>query len=375
MRGLQLAIESNRNPSRPAMETREKALVLCFPSAVWSPATFDITYACTFWFLKRGVAPPASAVRRFRLARRRQFHRRGAHGAPWPRAPLLHRHVDGGDVLPVRAALVGAVAKTVGVRSAVRCAALRDHELHRRPLSAANPGSRDLVWVLLSIAVHAFLIGTPCALFGTPRDDRGASKRLAVGVCCAAGMTSIHLPPCQRCGANSPGGVLLSALRHGSPCTGRVWPTLATPTGAPVEVRPDAAEAQLAALRRATMGQYEILVEIGRGGMATVYLAHDIGSTQGRHQGARAALLLMGEGMVERFKREARTAAALSHPHIIPIYAVRDSEHVLYFVMKHVQGRSVDHVIRDVGPLPGSDDAGHPRTGRRRISVTRTAMA
>jgi len=33
------------------------------------------------------------------------------------------------------------------------------------PLSAANPGSRDLVWVLLSIAVHAFLIGTPCALF------------------------------------------------------------------------------------------------------------------------------------------------------------------------------------------------------------------
>jgi len=63
-------------------------------------------------------------------------------------------------------------------------------------------------------------------------------------------------------------------------------------------------------------------------------------------------LLLMGEGMVERFKREARTAAALSHPHIIPIYAVKDSEHVLYFVMKHVQGRSVDHVIRDVGPLP-----------------------
>ena len=33
------------------------------------------------------------------------------------------------------------------------------------PLSAANPGSRDLVWVVLSIAVHAFLIGTPCAIF------------------------------------------------------------------------------------------------------------------------------------------------------------------------------------------------------------------
>jgi hypothetical protein len=33
------------------------------------------------------------------------------------------------------------------------------------PFSAANPGSRDLTWVLLSVAVHAFLIGTPCALF------------------------------------------------------------------------------------------------------------------------------------------------------------------------------------------------------------------
>src|SRR5439155_1162473 len=46
------------------------------------------------------------------------------------------------------------------------------------------------------------------------------------------------------------------------------------------------------------------------------------------------------------------TAAALSHPHIIPIYAVKEGEHVLYFVMKYVQGRPLDSVIRDVGPLP-----------------------
>src|SRR5881394_3137662 len=56
--------------------------------------------------------------------------------------------------------------------------------------------------------------------------------------------------------------------------------------------------------------------------------------------------------MVERFKREARTAAALSHPHIIPIYAVKESQDVLYFVMKYVRGRALDAVIRDVGPLP-----------------------
>jgi len=128
---------------------------------------------------------------------------------------------------------------------------------------------------------------------------------------------------------------------------------LATPTGANIEVRSDAAEAQLAALRRATLGQYEILVEVGRGGMATVYLAHDLALDRKVAIKVLApALLLMGEGMVERFKREARTAAALSHPHIIPIYAVKESDQILYFVMKHVQGRSLDHVVRDVGPLP-----------------------
>src|SRR5207244_5887393 len=47
-----------------------------------------------------------------------------------------------------------------------------------------------------------------------------------------------------------------------------------------------------------------------------------------------------------------RALPALSHPHIIPIYAVKESEHVLYFVMKYVQGRALDTVIRDVGTLP-----------------------
>lgn len=111
--------------------------------------------------------------------------------------------------------------------------------------------------------------------------------------------------------------------------------------------------AQLEALRQATLGEYEIVAELGRGGMATVYLGHDLALDRRVAIKVLApALLLMGEGMVERFKREARTAAALSHPHIIPIYAVKESEHVLYFVMKYVRGRPLDHVIRDVGPLP-----------------------
>src|SRR6266566_1082456 len=106
-------------------------------------------------------------------------------------------------------------------------------------------------------------------------------------------------------------------------------------------------------LRKATLGEYEIQAELGHGGMATVYLAHDLALDRKVAIKVLApALLLMGEGMGERFKREARTAAALSHPHIIPIYAVKESQDVLYFVMKYVRGRALDAVIRDVGPLP-----------------------
>src|SRR2546422_2506164 len=72
-----------------------------------------------------------------------------------------------------------------------------------------------------------------------------------------------------------------------------------------------------------TLFRSEVLGELGHGGMATVYLAHDLALDRSVAIKVLApALLAMGEGMVERFKREARTAAALSHPHIIPIYAV-----------------------------------------------------
>src|SRR2546422_1293540 len=157
---------------------------------------------------------------------------------------------------------------------------------------------------------------------------------------------------CARCGTSLAPGAYF-CLRCGTSVpltTGGAGATVAPPVRRPL---PAQHNAQLEALRKATLGEYEVLVELGRGGMATVYLAHDLALDRKVAIKVLApALLLMGEGMVERFKREARTAAALSHPHIIPIYAVRDSEHVLYFVMKHVQGRSVDHVIRDVGPLP-----------------------
>src|SRR6266581_849923 len=156
---------------------------------------------------------------------------------------------------------------------------------------------------------------------------------------------------CPQCGAAiGPGVFFCPRCGTGIPVPEGARTTLAAPPGP----RPDGGRnAQLDALREAALGEYEVLAELGRGGMATVYLAHDLALDRKVAIKVLApALLLMGEGMVERFKREARTAAALSHPHIIPIYAVKESEHVLYFVMKYVQGRALDTVIRDVGTLP-----------------------
>src|ERR1041385_5733974 len=157
---------------------------------------------------------------------------------------------------------------------------------------------------------------------------------------------------CTRCGASVPEATSVCP-RCGAAIPVEARGPATAVSAARAGSKDMAGDALLDALRQATLGEYEILSELGRGGMASVYLAHDIALDRKVAIKVLApALLLMGEGMVERFKREARTAAALSHPHIIPIYAVKESEHVLYFVMKYVQGRALDTVIRDVGTLP-----------------------
>ncbi len=155
---------------------------------------------------------------------------------------------------------------------------------------------------------------------------------------------------CARCGTNLGPGALFCPRCGTSIPVARGDAVQTIPIGPPPA---DARATMTDALRQATLGEYEILAELGHGGMATVYLAHDIALDRKVAIKVLApALLLMGEGMVERFKREARTAAALSHPHIIPIFAVKQSEHIMYFVMKYVQGRPLDAVVHDVGRLP-----------------------
>jgi len=109
---------------------------------------------------------------------------------------------------------------------------------------------------------------------------------------------------------------------------------------------------ELELLRATTLGEYEILGELGRGGMATVYAAHDIALDRRVAIKVIAPSLGASPALVERFRREARTAASLSHPNIIPIYSVRHADRLLYFVMKHVDGRPLDSILRETGALP-----------------------
>ncbi len=108
----------------------------------------------------------------------------------------------------------------------------------------------------------------------------------------------------------------------------------------------------LQVLRQATLGEYEIVQEIGQGGMATVYMAHEIALDRKVAIKVMSPQYVHGAEMIARFKREARTAAGLTHPHIIPIYAVRESQQLLYFIMKFIRGRALDQILRDAGPLP-----------------------
>jgi serine/threonine protein kinase len=110
----------------------------------------------------------------------------------------------------------------------------------------------------------------------------------------------------------------------------------------------------LGRLRTAVAGQYEITGRLGRGGMGAVYLASDVALDR------RVAIKVMLPDLnardkhAERFRQEARTGAALSHPNIVPVYAVSERDDLLYFVMKYVEGRSLEGILKDAGRLPPS---------------------
>ena len=101
-------------------------------------------------------------------------------------------------------------------------------------------------------------------------------------------------------------------------------------------------------------GRYRIEREIGRGGMATVFVAHDI-----RHDRQVALKFIHAEvadrQATERFRREIALLAGLQHPNILPLYDSGESDGALYYVMPHIAGESLRGRISREKQLPVSD--------------------
>jgi eukaryotic-like serine/threonine-protein kinase len=101
-------------------------------------------------------------------------------------------------------------------------------------------------------------------------------------------------------------------------------------------------------------GRYRIVRKLGSGGMANVYLAED------QELGRRVAIKILNDRhagddqFVERFRREAKNAAALSHPNIVSIYDRGEAEGTYYIAMEYLEGRSLKELIVARGPAPTS---------------------
>jgi len=99
-------------------------------------------------------------------------------------------------------------------------------------------------------------------------------------------------------------------------------------------------------------GRYRIIRKLGAGGMADVYLAED------QELGRRVAIKILNDrhaaddSFIERFRREAKNAAGLSHPNIVSIYDRGEAEGTYYIAMEFLDGRSLKELIVGRGPAP-----------------------
>src|SRR5512134_2078245 len=128
---------------------------------------------------------------------------------------------------------------------------------------------------------------------------------------------------------------------------------------------------ELLDLQAALAGEYSLQRELGRGGMGVVYLARDVQLDRDVAIKVLPAHLASDAAARERFLREARMAARLSHPHIVPIHRVGEvtsppaagaaagareaGSRFVFFVMSYVEGETLGERLRTRGPLPPAE--------------------
>jgi serine/threonine protein kinase len=156
---------------------------------------------------------------------------------------------------------------------------------------------------------------------------------------------------CRNCGTGLPDGAAFCAnCGHSTTAPGTQSVATATDSG---EAVVDTRGEQLLTMVKAELGKdYRIEKEVGRGGMAVVYRAVEVALDR------TVAIKVVppdsaNVGQVaERFKREAKLAASLDHPNIIPVYRVGQAGPLHFMAMKFVEGRAVDAIIEQQGALP-----------------------
>ena len=99
------------------------------------------------------------------------------------------------------------------------------------------------------------------------------------------------------------------------------------------------------------IASYRIEREIGRGGMAVVYRARDLRLDRTVALKLLAPELARNDTFRNRFSHESRVAAAIDHPHIVPVFEAGETDGVLYIAMRYVEGSDLRHLLDRQGPL------------------------
>lgn len=105
-------------------------------------------------------------------------------------------------------------------------------------------------------------------------------------------------------------------------------------------------------LRGKQIAGYLVESEIGRGGMAVVYRARDLRLDRTVALKLLAPELARNDTFRQRFTHESRVAAAIDHPHIVPVFEAGETDGLLYIAMRYVAGQDLRAMLNRTGPLP-----------------------
>jgi serine/threonine protein kinase len=121
------------------------------------------------------------------------------------------------------------------------------------------------------------------------------------------------------------------------------------------------------------IGDYQVVRELGRGGMGVVYLAHDASLQRDVAIKVLQPALASDPEFETRFIREARTSAKIEHPNVVPVYTAGRDGDLLYMAMAFVKGRTLDALLKARGKLPVAEAVDIVRQAARGLGAAHAA--